>query len=598
MKDHLQELINQALLDMCREGSLPREERPEVLVERCRSVDHGDFTSNVAMVLAKAAKRNPREIAEEIIQRLLPSKHVEKVETAGPGFINFRLTDASLQSVINQVLTQGESFGVCRDGHGEKVNVEYVSANPTGPLHVGHGRGAAFGASLSNLLEAAGFDVHREYYVNDAGRQMDILATSVWLRYLELGGKRINFPTNGYQGEYIYDIARDVRQAHGDDLRDIEPSVFDNLPPDGDGRSDDPAQKDLRERHIDALILLTKEVLGDDRYQICFEAALKSIVGDIREDLKDFNVEYDVWFSERELAASGSTERALERLREAGHLYEKDGAQWFEASKFGDEKDRVVVRDDGRTTYFASDIAYFLNKRERGFQHTIYVFGADHHGYVARLRAAAQGLGEDPDVLEIPLVQFAHLFRDGEKLQMSTRSGKFVPLRQLREEVGTDAARFFYVLRSHEQHLDFDLELAKKQSKDNPVYYVQYAHARIMRVFERLEEQGEAYNQAIGQAAHDRLNAPHEIAVMRELAQYPEAVSLAARNRAPHVMAHYLRGLAQVFHSYYDADPELKLRVLVDDEDLRNARLNLSMAVRQVLVNGLALLGVSAPDKM
>ncbi|MFK7954563.1 MAG: arginine--tRNA ligase [Lysobacterales bacterium] len=598
MKDHLQELINQALLDMCREGSLPKDLRPEVQVERCRSVEHGDFSSNIAMMLAKPAARNPREIAEEIIRRLLPSKHVEKVEAAGPGFINFRLTLSSLQSVINQVLTQGENFGVCREGHGEKVNVEYVSANPTGPLHVGHGRGAAFGASLSNLLEAAGFEVHREYYVNDAGRQMDILAASVWLRYLELCGKTYAFPANAYQGEYIYDIAREVRQHHGDDLRGFEPNVFDKLPPDGEAGSDDAQQKDLREQHVDALIVLAKEVLGQERYDICFNTALNAIVGDIREDLKAFNVEYDVWFSERELAESGATQRALERLREAGHLYERDGAQWFEATKFGDEKDRVVIRDDGRTTYFASDIAYFLSKRERGFEHAIYVLGADHHGYVARLRAAAQGLGENPDILEIPLIQFAHLYREGEKLQMSTRSGKFVPLKQLREEVGTDAARFFYVMRSHEQHLDFDLELAKKQSKDNPVYYVQYAHARIMRVFDRLEDSGEAYNQAIGQAALDQLSADHEIAVMRELAQYPEAVSLAARNRAPHVMAHYLREMAQVFHSYYDADPALNLRVLVDDEDLRNARLNLSMAVRQVLVNGLALLGVSAPDKM
>lgn len=598
MKDHLQELINQALLDMCREDSLPKDLRPDVLVERCRSVEHGDFSSNIAMVLAKPAGRNPREIADEIIRRLLPSKHVEKVEAAGPGFINFRLTASSLQSVVNQVLTQAENFGVCRDGHGEKVNVEYVSANPTGPLHVGHGRGAAFGASLSNLLEAAGFEVHREYYVNDAGRQMDILAVSVWLRYLELCGKTINFPANGYQGEYIYEIARTVRQHHGDDLRDFERNVFDQLPPDGQADSSNPAEKDQREQHVDALIVLAKQVLGKEGYEICFNAALSSIVGDIREDLKEFNVEYDLWFSEQELATSGATQRALDRLREAGHLYEKDGAQWFEATKFGDEKDRVVVREDGRTTYFASDIAYFLSKRERGFAHTIYVLGADHHGYVARLRAAAQGLGEDPDVLEIPLVQFAHLFRDGQKLQMSTRSGKFVSLRQLREEVGTDAARFFYVIRSHEQHLDFDLELAKKQSKDNPVYYVQYAHARIMSVLDRLEERGDAYNQAIGQEALDRLTADHEIAVMRELAQYPEAVSLAARNRAPHVMAHYLKDLAQVFHSYYDADPALNLRVLVDDEDLRNARLNLSMAVRQVLVNGLALLGVSAPDTM
>ncbi|MDJ0653023.1 MAG: arginine--tRNA ligase [Xanthomonadales bacterium] len=591
MRKLIQELITQALLDMQREGSLPKELEPEVVVERTRSIEHGDFASNVALTLAKPARRAPREIAEEIIDRLLSNKNVEKVELAGPGFINFYLTQHSLQSVITQILAQGDDYGQGYDGNGTRVQVEFVSANPTGPLHVGHGRGAAYGATLSNILEAAGYHVQREYYVNDAGRQMDILATSVWLRYLELGGTQVAFPANGYQGDYIYDVARTVRQDHGDDLRRSAQEVSDGLPEDGIG--DDPEAKDQREVHIDALVLRAKQALGDEQYGVCYEAALNAMVDDIREDLARFNVVYDNWFSERELASSGSVQRALDQLREQSHLYEKDGAQWLRATEFGDEKDRVVIREDGRTTYFASDIAYFLNKVERGFDRTIYVLGADHHGYVARLRAAASGLGKDPEMLEIPLVQFAHLYRHGEKVQMSTRSGKFVTLRELREEVGTDAARFFYVMRSHDQHLDFDLDLAKSQSQDNPVYYIQYAHARVASMFRKLDDKGYSHNSAIGAAALERLTEPHENTVMRSLAQYPEVISAAARKRAPHLMAHYLRDLAQDFHSYYNAH-----QVLVDDEDLRNARLNLSQAVGQVLANGLKLLGVSAPDSM
>ncbi len=586
MKEHLKELIDQALLDMRREGSLPREVNVPVAVERTRSVEHGDFFSNVALTLAKPSRRKPREVAEEIVSRLLHSRHVEKVELAGPGFINFFLTRHSLQAVVTQVLKHGRRYGHGNEGQGVKVSVEFVSANPTGPLHVGHGRGAAYGASLSNILEADGYQVHREYYVNDAGRQMDILATSVWLRYLELGGTNVRFPDNGYHGEYIYEIAREVRKGHGDDLRVNPVEITDGLPADGSEGGD-------QELYIDALIRRAQQLLGEARYRICFDAALNTIVADIRGDLSEFNVEFDTWFSEHELAASGSVERALEKLRAGGFAYDEDGAVWFKATEFGDEKDRVVVRDDGRTTYFASDIAYFLNKRERGFDKAIYVLGADHHGYVARLRAAASGLGEDPDVLEIPLVQFANLYREGQKVPMSTRAGQFVTLRELREEVGTDAARFFYVMRSHEQHLDFDLDLAKSQSQDNPVYYIQYAHARVASMFRKLEEKGWTYNQAIGEAALEQLAEPQEAAVLRALAQYPDVISSAAEKRSPHVVAHYLRELAQEFHTCYNAH-----QVLVDDEDLRNARLNLGAAVQQVLANGLELLGVSAPETM
>lgn len=592
MKTHLQELIAQALLDLQRKGTLPKDLEPDIQLERTRSEAHGDFSCNIAMMLAKAAKMSPREIAEGVVAELLESKHVDKVEIAGPGFINFYLTKASLQTVAKQVMARGKQYGHCEDGLGHKVTVEFVSANPTGPLHVGHGRGAAYGASLANILEADGFDVHREYYVNDAGRQMDILAASVWLRYLELCGERVAFPNNGYQGEYIYDIARQVRQDHGDELRRQGHEVALGLPDDGKP-GQDKAEKAKREAHIDALIVKAKELLELDGFKICFDAALNAIVNDIRDDLEGFNVIFDNWFSENDLKESGSIDRALTRLRAAGYLYEKEGATWFAATKLGDEKDRVVVRDNGATTYFASDIAYFLNKIERGFERAIYVFGADHHGYIARLRAAAQGLEEDPEQLEIKLVQFAHLYRFGEKIQMSTRSGEFVTLRDLRDEVGTDAARFFYVMRSHDQHLDFDLDLAKKHSQDNPVYYIQYAHARVASVFRKLEEQGWHCNQAIGEAALDRLVEDHEVALLRRMASYPETIANAAKNRSPHYVAHYLQELAQDFHAYYN-----KHKVLVDDEDLRSARLVLSLAVKQVIANGLELLGVSAPDKM
>jgi arginyl-tRNA synthetase len=586
VKTHLQELIAQAMLDMQRQECLPRDLEVEIMIERTRSVDHGDFSSNIAMILAKPARRNPREIAQDIMDRLLPSKHVDKVEIAGPGFINFHLTQASLQSVVTQILERGHEYGRNQDAAGHQLCVEFVSANPTGPLHVGHGRGAAYGATLSNILEAVGYEVHREYYVNDHGRQMDILATSVWLRYLELGGTAVRFPDNGYKGEYIYDIARKVRSAEGDELRFTTAEVCDGLPPDFSEGGD-------KEKHIDALIERAQDLLGETRYMRCFNAALESIVDDIRGDLEEFNVHFDRWFSERGLAEGGFIDHAIERLREAGHIYEKGGALWLAATELGDEKDRVVVRENGKHTYFASDIAYFLSKLERGFETAIYVLGADHHGYVARLRAAALGLDENPSTLEIPLVQFAILYRGGKKAQMSTRSGEFVTLRQLRQEVGTDAARFFYIMRSHEQHLDFDLDLAKSQSNDNPVYYIQYAHARICSMFSKVDDLGMTYNDAIGEAALDRLSEPQERAVLRSLAQYPEAIASAARKRAPHIVAHYLRDLAQEFHSYYNAH-----HVLVEDENLRDARLNLSKAVQQILANGLGLLGVSAPEKM
>ena len=586
MKEHLEELLAQSLLHLQRDGVLSADAEMAVQLERTRSPDHGEFASNVAMVLAKGAGMPPRQLAEAIIDRVPMSRQVERMEIAGPGFINIFLQRCALTGVLKDVIRHGDKYGQLRRGGRNRITVEYVSANPTGPLHVGHGRGAAYGASLASIMAAAGYKVQREYYVNDNGRQMDILAVCVWLRYLELCGENVEFPENGYRGDYIYDIARIVRRDHGDKWRFTRQDVEQDLPPSlangGDG-----------ETHLDALIKRAKELLGKDGYPVFFNTACDNILDDIKEDLAEFGVEFDKWFSERDLEQSGSVQLAIDRLRENGHLYEKDGATWFRASDLGDEKDRVVIRDNGRTTYFASDIAYFLNKLERGFETAVYVFGADHHGYIARLRAAAQGLGEDPDRLEILLVQFAVLFRFGEKVAMSTRSGQFITLRELREEVSTDAARFFYVMRSHDQHLDFDLDLAKSRTNENPVFYIQYAHARICSVFRNLEDMDQRHNTEIGNVALDLLVEDHEMALMRNISRYTETIESSARLRSPHLLAHYLHSLATDLHSYYNAH-----QFLVKDENLRNARLNLIQATQTVLRNGLALLGVSAPEEM
>ncbi len=587
MRAHIEELIGQALGYLKREGVLELEADPEIEVERTRDRSHGDYASGIAMVLAKQARRKPRELAEAIAERLPTSKRVERVEIAGPGFLNFFASPHYLRVVIRDVLDQGDTYGHARPGSLDPVLIEFVSANPTGPLHVGHGRGAAYGGSLAAIMAAAGHRVEREYYVNDHGRQMDILAVSVWLRYLELAGESVRFPANGYRGDYIYDIAREVRSRHGDELRHPGHRVAEGLPADDSDGGDS-------EKHIDALIARARELLGESGYANCFEAALETMVADIRTDLDEFGVRFDSWYSERGLEASGALKRALERLDARGWLYQDGGATWFRATELGDDKDRVVVRENGRTTYFASDIAYLLDKLERCEGQSLYIFGADHHGYVPRLQAAARGLDEDPDRLDFQLVQFAVLFRSGKKVQMSTRSGSFVTLRELREEVGNDAARYFYVMRSHTQHLDFDLDLAKSHANENPVYYIQYAHARIQSVFRQLESRGQRHNQAIGESAVDRLDSDHEQDLLRSIGRFPEIIEIAARRRAPHTLAHYLHELASQFHAWYNNSVFL----VDDDGDLRNARLNLVAATGQVLRNGLDLIGVSAPEAM
>ena len=555
----------------------------ESTIERTRDSTHGHFASNIAMRLAKPARRSPRDLAAAIAEQIADTEQLEKVEIAGPGFINFYLAPAAFHAELQRILDRGEDYGRHAPKASPRVLLEFVSANPTGPLHVGHGRHASYGATVGNLLETVGFPVYREYYVNDAGRQMDILGVSVWLRWLEAQGTTVPFPAAGYRGDYIRDIAAAVN-TDGIDAVDAA-AVLEGIPadaPDGD-----------KEAHIGALIARANELLGEDGFDRVRQQALDSIRDDIEDDLAEFGVTFDRWFSEQSLTKSHRIDDALAVLEERGMLYKKDGATWFRASDFGDEKDRVVVRENGAKTYFASDIAYHFDKRERGFDRLIDILGADHHGYVIRVKAGLEAMGYKADDLEVQLVQFVALYRGGRKVQMSTRSGEFDTLRQLRAEVGNDAARFFYVSRSNDQHLDFDLDVAKSQSNDNPVYYIQYAHARIASVFRQLEEKKYRWEGSDRCANLALLMEPQERALMTTLSRYPEVIDLAAGNLAPQHLVHYLRDLANDFHTYYNAHV-----FIVGDDRLRDARLCLCAATRQVIANGLAILGVSAPDSM
>jgi len=574
-KSHLCELLGAALASVA-----PEQRDTAILVERPKQADHGDFASNLALQLAKTLKANPREIAQRLVRELAVSPWVDKAEVAGAGFINFRLAAAAKTRIVQEVLSQGDEYGKCVLPQDErmKVQVEFVSANPTGPLHVGHGRGAAYGASLATLLCWAGHDVKREYYVNDAGRQMDILGLSTWLRYLALFDAHVPFPSNAYQGDYVADMARQIRAAHGDRYLHPAAAVLACVPP---------PEPDA-EAHLDGLIKAAKDLLGED-WAYIHQHALTEQLADGRADLEEFGVHFDMWFSERSLFDTGMVKMAVERLEQNGHIYVQDGAKWFRSTAFGDEKDRVVQRDNGLYTYFASDIAYHLNKLERGFDRIVDIWGADHHGYIPRVRGALQALGCDARKLDVVLVQFVSLWRGTEKVSMSTRGGQYVTLRELRGEVGNDACRFFYMLRKADQSLDFDLDLAKSQSNDNPVYYVQYAHARVCSV---LAQWGGAVS-GLANADLAPLGGERELALCARLGAFPEAIEDAARDYAPHAIVFYLRELAAEFHSYYNAE-----RILAEDAAQRTARLALAAALRQVLRNGFRILGVSAPESM
>ncbi len=554
MRKRLLRVVTRGLEKLQREKALDLPALPEVQVEIPKIAEHGDFATNAAMTLTKIARRPPRQLAEMIIGSLeAPPGMLARVEIAGPGFINFFIEDAYWLEVLKDILREGEAYGASDLGQNRRVQVEFVSANPTGPLHVGHGRGAALGDALANILAAAGYRVSREYYINDVGTQIKNLGLSLFLRLRQLAGDQVDFPETCYQGDYMVDLARRYQAAQGE-------------PPAGD-----PGEKEL---------LRLGQYAGD------------AILEEIKQDLSDFGVRFDSWFSEAELFSQGRVEEAFARLQDQGYLYEAEGALWFKATAFGDEKDRVVRRQNGVTTYFASDIAYHWQKFQRGFDRVVDIWGADHHGYAPRLSAAVEALGVDRERLKIILVQLVSLLREGQPVAMTTRGGTFVTLREVIDEVGKDAARFIYLSRRSDAQLDFDLELAKKQSSENPVYYVQYAHARLASVFRTAAERGIS-RQPPDDAVLALLNLPEEVAILKLLSTYPDVVQMAARHLEPHRISYFLTDLAAQLHSYY-----YKHRFISDSPELTQARLNLVAGIKTVLDHGLKLLGVEAPDSM
>jgi arginyl-tRNA synthetase len=586
MKDLIADLLSQSLRTLQANGSLPAELAATIQVERTRDPAHGDWASNLAMTLAKPARKKPRDIAQALIDALPASPAVVKTEIAGPGFINFFLTPDSRFESVRRILDDVHAFARVDIGRGEKVLLEFVSANPTGPMHVGHGRGAAYGSALATLLEATGFDVQREYYINDAGRQADVLAISVFLRYLEACGETVRIPSRAYPADYVRHCADALLAAEGRRFFHAYADVINGLPADPDGEGD--AVKQQKEAHLDALIERTKALLGE-QYRVLQDFGLNTQLAAIRSTLDAFNVSFDRWYSERTLAESGAIDKALTRLRERGHVYEQDGAVWLRTSELGDEKDRVLIRDNGVHTYFAADVAYHLDKLDRGFETLIDVWGADHHGYIARVRAAIEALTGQGDRFHVALIQFVTLSSG----RMGKRSGNFVTLQDLLDEAGNDATRFFYLMRSPEVPLEFDIDLARSQTKDNPVYYIQYAHARVCSVLRKLAADGIRADLDAGLAALTHLDSAEERSVLERLDAYPEILERAARERAPHTLAHYLRDLASDFHVWYNGH-----KILIDDAAVRNARLALSVAVRDVIAHGLDILGVNAPDSM
>ena len=582
MKKQLQALLDQSLRVLESEGMAIAIKKDDIKIEYSRDPSHGDFASNLAMVLAKTHNCNPRELANRITENLPKSDLIKRTEIAGPGFINFFLNQNSYQSVVLDILEKGDTYGNSKIGDNQSTLIEFVSANPTGPLHIGHGRGAAYGAAIANLLKKTGFNIHCEYYVNDSGRQMDILTVSTWIRYLQQHDKEICFPESAYKGNYIIDIAADLKDKYANKFVTPHKDILDLL--------DTKEEADIK---IDKLIKHCTSVLGGKNYRLILETCLDSILSSIKNDLNEFGVEFNNWYSEYSLLKNNLVNQCIAKLNDKSWVYQKDGAKWFRSSKLGDEKDRVLVRENGQKTYFASDIAYHLSKFERGYKKIINIWGADHHGYIERVKASMKALDYPPEAITILLVQFATLFRGKEKLQMSTRSGEFITLKELIKEVGKDAARFFYIMRKNEQHLDFDLELAKSESNDNPVYYIQYAHARICSVFRQMNEKGYTFFQSKKLSDLSTLTEDHEIKLLRSLAKYPDVIESAAVSFEPHQLAYYLKDLANDFHTYYNVN-----QFLVEDDLIRNARLSLIDATRQVIRNGLLQLGVSSPEEM
>ncbi|MFB4163528.1 arginine--tRNA ligase [Alteribacillus sp. JSM 102045] len=550
MKERIKEEVAQAAENA---GIASKEELPDIILETPKEKEHGDFATNLAMQLARVAKKAPKMIAEDITAHFDKSKaSIEKMEIAGPGFINFFLDNSYLRGLIPSVLKEGEAYGRTDAGKRKKVQVEFVSANPTGNLHLGHARGAAVGDSLCNILKMAGYDVTREYYINDAGNQITNLALSVEARYLQALGKDAQMPEDGYHGKDVEQFGKELAEEHGDRYVDVE---------------------------------------KEERLAFFREYGLKREMEKLKLDLLDFRVDFDVWFSETSLYEDGKVEETLALLEDSQEVYKEDGAIWFKSSNYGDDKDRVLVKSDGSYTYLTPDIAYHKNKFERGFEKVINIWGADHHGYIPRMQAAVQALGYKKEQLETQIIQMVNLYENGEKVKMSKRTGKAVTLRDLMEEVGIDATRYFFAMRSADTHLDFDLDLAKSQSNENPVYYVQYAHARLCSILRQAEEKGFTYD---ANADLSHVATEKEYDLLKKMGEFPEMVALAAEKYAPHRITNYLHELAAVFHSFYNAE-----RVVdSEDEGKTQARLVMVKAVQTTLQNGMKLIGVSAPEKM
>ena len=585
MKNDLIRILKAALKEIGKENGIDFSNK-KVSIQENKEKAHGDYASNLAMVIAKDLSQSPREVAEKITSLLPSEEWIEKVNIAGPGFINFYLTKDTHNEVLMRIEESGKSFGTNNSGNGERVLIEYVSSNPTGPLHVGHGRGAAFGSVLSELLRIVGYKVDEEYYVNDHGRQMNILTISTWLRYLQQNGQELEFSKKGYQGEYVEQLAKELLKEESTkyNLKENESDLQELL------------QSQETEEDLDNLIKWGKSFLQENFEEIR-EFSLRAIMISIKEDLKLFGVNHNLWFNESSMyfnkVGLPDIDKSIKLLAESGFLYEKEEALWFKSTEFGDDKDRVVKRANGDNTYFASDISYHLDKYDRGYKRIINVWGADHHGYLPRVSAAMEALGKNQDMLEVVFIQFANLLRNGEKVSMSTRGGEFITLMELIEEVSSEAARFFYINRKADQHLDFDLDLAKSQTKDNPLYYIQYAHARICGVFETLKKEGRKLNQDLGLDNLDLLNLDKEIEIQKMLLQYPEVISRAAEHSEPHLICYYLKDLSGLFHSYYNSE-----KFLVDDDKLMNSRLFLLKGTKQVISNGLEILGIDAPESM
>ena len=580
MKDNIKKTLSEILEDLYSKVE-PEIKNLKISIQDNKEKEHGDLATNIAMVLAKPLKKNPKEIAEEIKQNFVLDEKIIKIEVAGPGFLNFFLSKDSHGEILEQIQKENKDFG--KSGSKQsKVLIEYVSSNPTGPLHVGHGRGAVFGSVLSSLLEEAGFEVDQEYYVNDFGRQMNILATSAWIRYCQLFSSEIKMMQQGYQGDYLIPIAKKLKDEKSDSLFKIEESLIQKL-----------NCEDQDDEFTDQLVESLRVILKEE-FQYIREFALSEILHLIKADLEQCGVHHNAWFSESSLYGNdGGTDSkvdgSIEELKSRGFIYEEGGAIWFKSSSLGDDKDRVLKRGNGEYTYFASDVAYHLDKYDRGYDRVINVWGSDHHGYLPRVRAAMDACDRDINKLEVIFIQFANLVKGGKKVSMSTRSGDFITLNELMNEVTTEAARFFYINRKADQHLEFDLDLAKEQSKDNPLYYIQYAHARICSVLRKAENEFEDFDSV----ELILLGSEKEIEILKLLRQYPQLIERAAKAGEPHLLCYFLRDLSGVFHSYYNSE-----KFLIEDKELMTSRLFLLKGVKQVIANGLRVLGIKAPEEM